>query len=231
MAKAAFNGFSPKLLKFLNELTNNNNREWFLANKARYEEFLLEPALHFIEAMEAPIKKISPHFDVIAKKSGGSLMRIYRDIRFSKDKRPYKTNLGIHFSHNVGKNIHAPGFYFHVDVDQVFLAVGIWHPDSKTLGKIRTSIDENSAQWKKSRDNKTFCSQFELSGESLKRPPKGYDSDHALIDDLKRKDHVAVCRLPHTDITKKTVVKDVAGIFRKSKAYLSFLCHAVGLEF
>ena len=231
MAKMAFSGFSPKLLKFLHDLTNNNNRDWFQANKSRYEESLLEPALQFIAAMEAPIKRISPHFDAVAKKSGGSLMRIYRDIRFSKDKRPYKTNVGIHFSHNVGKNIHAPGFYFHVDVEQVFLAIGIWHPDNKTLGKIRNQIDENQTQWKKARDNKTFRGKFELSGESLKRPPRGYDPEHPMINDLKRKDHVGVCVLPHTAITKSTVVKDVGATFRKSKPYMAFLCNAVGLEF
>jgi uncharacterized protein (TIGR02453 family) len=231
MAKVKFDGFSPKLLKFLHELTNNNNREWFQENKERYERDVREPAMQFIESMQDPLKRISPHFNAIAKKVGGSLLRVNRDIRFSKDKRPYKTNVGIHFNHNEGKDIHAPGFYFHIDVDQVFLAVGIWHPDNPTLEKIRRQIDENPAQWKKARDNKSFRQQFRLSGESLVRPPKGFDADHPMIDDLKRKDHVADCEMPHTFITSSTVVKDVGAIFRKSKPYMAFLCRSVGLEF
>ena len=132
-----FNGFSREMVKFYSELRENNERDWFNANKQRYLDDVAEPALDFIRAMEAPLKKVSPYFTAIPKRSGGSLLRIYRDTRFSKNKTPYKTNLGIHFRHEVGKDVHAPGFYFHFDLDEVFIGAGVWCPASEPLNKIR----------------------------------------------------------------------------------------------
>ncbi len=132
-----FEGFTPETIRFFTQLSKNNNRDWFAKNKSRYEDVVLNPALELVTDMEAPLKKVSPHFLAIPKRSGGSLMRIYRDTRFSKDKTPYKTNLGIHFRHEIGKDVHAPGFYFHIDREQIFIGAGIWHPDSSTLKKIR----------------------------------------------------------------------------------------------
>src|ERR1051325_7956607 len=99
--------FGPELFSFLGDLRANNNREWFAANKQRYEEQLLEPALAFIEAFAPRLEKISPHFRADPSPSGGSLFRIYRDTRFAKDKTPYKTNLGIHFRHEAAGNAYA----------------------------------------------------------------------------------------------------------------------------
>ena len=107
-----FEGFPKDSIKFFKELSKNNDREWFAEHKSWYEEVVLDPALALVTDMAAPLKKISPHFVAIPKRSGGSLMRIYRDTRFSKDKTPYKTNLGVQFRHEVGKDVHAPGFYF-----------------------------------------------------------------------------------------------------------------------
>src|SRR5690606_362693 len=98
----------------------------------------------------------------VPKKVGGSLMRIHRDIRFSKDKKPYKTNLGIHFRHAAGKDVHAPGFYFHVDPHDVFVGAGIWHPESAALLRIREAIDEDSAAWKRAKNSKPFAAKYEL---------------------------------------------------------------------
>ena len=95
--------FGPELFAFLAELELNNNREWFGANRHRYEEHLLEPALAFIEDFAPRLQKISPHFRADARPSGGSLFRIYRDTRFSKDKSPYKTHVGLHFRHERAK--------------------------------------------------------------------------------------------------------------------------------
>lgn len=231
MAKATFPGFSLGLLHFLNDLSKNNKRDWFEANKSRYETELLEPSLAFITAMEGPLQKISPHFRAVSKKSGGSLMRIYRDVRFSKDKRPYKTNVGIHFRHERGKDVHAPGFYFHIDPDEVFVGAGIWHPESKSLGKIRKAIHKDPTGWKKAQAGKAFRDRFELTGESLVRPPKGYDAEHPLIDDLKRKDHIGLHRLDHDALFEPDLVKQTTATFRAAKPYMSFLCQAIGVKF
>ena len=145
MPKQQHTGFTPATIRFLTELRNNNNRDWFNANKHRYENDVVAPSLNFITVMDARLKKISPHFRAIPKKTGGSLMRVYRDTRFAKDKTPYKTNIGIQFRHELGKDVHAPGFYVHVEPNQVFLGVGIWRPDPKALGKIRGEIHEEEA--------------------------------------------------------------------------------------
>lgn len=226
-----FSGFPLGLLHFLNDLSKNNKRDWFQANKSRYETELLEPALAFIDAMADPLAKISPHFRAVPKKVGGSLMRIYRDVRFSKDKRPYKTNVGIQFRHVTGKDVHAPGFYFHIDPDEVFLGAGIWHPESQALGKIRKAIDKKSTDWKRAKNGKAFRDRFELAGDSLIRPPKGYDAQHPLIDDLRRKDHIAVCQLDHDMLFDPSIVRETAAAFRASKPYMSFLCKALGVKF
>ncbi|MGI9257968.1 MAG: DUF2461 domain-containing protein, partial [Gammaproteobacteria bacterium] len=133
-AERSFAGFPAQTAKFLTELANNNARDWFNVNKQRYEDHVLEPALTFINAMEPRIEKISPHFLAVAKRTGGSLMRVYRDTRFSKDKTPYKTNIGIQFRHELGKDVHAPGFYLHIQPKNCFLGAGIWRPDSDALG-------------------------------------------------------------------------------------------------
>lgn len=231
MAKSTFPGFPPELLRFLKQLSKNNNRDWFQANKSRYEEELLEPSLAFIAAMADPIAKISPHFRAVPKRMGGSLMRIYRDLRFAKDKSPYKTNVGIQFRHKAGKDVHAPGFYFHIDPNEVFLGAGIWHPDSKTLGKIRRAIDEDPVAWKHATTGKAFRSRFQPEGDSLKRPPQGFDADHPLIEDLKRKDHIGIFRLPHESLLKPEIVKETAAAYRASKTYMAFLCQAIGVNF
>lgn len=231
MAKAKFSGFHPQTIQFLDELASHNNREWFQKNKPRYESEVLEPALEFIEAMQAPLRKVTPHFLATPKRTGGSLMRVYRDTRFSKDKTPYKTNVGIHFRHELGKDVHAPGFYLHISPEECFVGAGIWHPDSKALGKIRKTIHKDQAGWKRAAMGKAFCNQFQRLGASLKRPPKGFSADHPMIDELKRKDFVASANLDYDELFDENVVKTVIGKIKKTVPMTRFLCHALGLEF
>ena len=131
-----FPGFTPELFRFLHELSENNVKSWWEPNKQRYEDVVRSPALAFITAVGERLAEVSPHYVAIAKKSGGSMMRPFRDTRFSKDKTPYKTNVGIHFRHRAGKDVHAPGLYVHIDPDEVFLATGLWHPESSALKAI-----------------------------------------------------------------------------------------------
>ncbi len=231
MANDAFSGFDPALLKFLRQLKQNNNKPWFDKNKSRYENDVLFPALAFVESFGPRLKKISPFFKAVPKRMGGSVMRVYRDTRFSKDKTPYKTNLGIHFRHEMGGDVHAPGFYIHIEPKSCFLGAGIWHPDSASLKMIRAAIDEEPAKWKRARDNKKFAEVFELAGDSLKKPPRGFDPDHAMIEDLKRKDFIGVQALDPTDITDKNSIDDVARAFTATKPFMRFLCDAVQVPF
>lgn len=231
MATQSFTGFPLGLLHFLEELTKNNNKKWFDANRDRYESEVRKPALEFIAAMQGPLKKLSPHFVAVPKKVGGSLMRVHRDIRFSKDKTPYKTNVGIQFRHEAGKDVHAPGFYFHIDTEQVFLGAGIWHPDATALRAIRHWIDEYPADWKRATRGKAFASKFHLAGDTLQRPPRGYGIDHALIEDLKRKDFIAVAELDHDILFDKAIVKKVSEQLKPTRPLMRFLCEAVEVDF
>ena len=107
--------FDPEFFEFMADLAANNDREWFAANKERYEAEVLEPALAFIEDFSYRLREISPNFVADPRRTGGSLFRIYRDTRFAKDKTPFKTHTGMQFRHVAGKDVHAPGFYLHLD--------------------------------------------------------------------------------------------------------------------
>ncbi|MES9864321.1 MAG: DUF2461 domain-containing protein [Candidatus Thiodiazotropha sp. LLP2] len=226
-----FDGFPQQTLPFLQKLSRNNKREWFNNHKADYEAYIREPALVFIEEMAPKLKGISNQFHAIAKKSGGSLMRVYRDTRFSKDKTPYKTNIGIQFRHLLGKDVHAPGFYLHIENSGCFLGAGIWHPESKTLGKIRNFIVDNPASWRKINQSNPFKSQFELSGESLKRAPKGFSPDHPLIEDLKRKDFIAIMSFECNQINRSDFTDFVIHEFQRTDEFMRYLCAAVEVNY
>ncbi len=227
----SFDCFEPALLKFLAQLKRNNHRQWFAKNKSRYEDEVLGPALAFVEAFAPRLHRISPCFEALPRRSGGSVMRIYRDTRFSKDKTPYKTNVGIHFRHETGRDVHCPGFYLHLAPHECFLGAGIWHPDSPAQAQIRAAIDQHPVRWKRVRDHRRFRETFELAGDQLKRPPRGYPADHPLIDDLKRKDFIGVAELDPPTISQPGFVDRVAAGFSSSRPWMRFLCDALRVPF
>src|ERR671930_2245600 len=192
--------FGPELFSFLADLRANNNREWFAANKQRYEEHVLEPALAFIEAFAPRLAEISPHFRADPRPIGGSLFRIYRDTRFSKDKTPYKTNVGIHFRHERAKDANAPGYYLHIGPGEVFAGGGIWHPDTEAATRIREAIAADPTRWRRATRGGAFAKRLELGGDSLKRVPSWADPAHRFADDLKRKDFFGWAGLSEDDV-------------------------------
>ena len=226
---ADFQGFPKASLKFLKQLKANNNRDWFAEHKPRYESEVLTPALAFIAAMEAPMKRLSDCFNVIPKRMGGSLMRVYKDTRFAEDKTPFKTNIGIHFRHMAGKDVHAPGFYLNIAPEEIFVGIGVWHPDSRNCTAIRQHMDEHSEQWRKIWKRKAFREGFKLIGESLKRPPRGFSADHPLITDLKRKDFIVTRQLSAPQIHSPDFDCFVAKQFRDGFPLIEFLCSALDL--
>ena len=225
------NPFRPTLFAFVRDLTKNNQRDWFQANKGRYEDQLKDPALTFISQFGPLLAKISPQFNAIPKATGGSLFRIYRDTRFGKDKTPYKTHVGIQFRHKQAKDVHAPGFYLHLEPAGSMIGVGIWHPDGPSLGRIRQAIDSDGQGWQRARDNKKFRQTFEIGGESLKRPPRGYDSEHPFIDDLKRKDFIAFAKLSQKQVLAPDFLTHFSAQCRAAVPYMRWLCGAVEVPF
>jgi len=223
--------FTQSSFKFLKNLDKNNNREWFQEHKQNYEDKIRTPALDFIEDMIDKIENISPYFTAIPKKMGGSLMRVHRDVRFGKDKRPYKTNIGIQFRHELAKDVHAPGFYLHVEPGNNFIGAGIWRPDSQTLATLRTTIVEKSNAWIKASQDKKFKRKFKLAGDSLVTYPRGFDKHHPLIDDLRRKDFIAISPLDDKQILSNRLINNVANSFESAVPLMKFLCKALELRF
>jgi uncharacterized protein (TIGR02453 family) len=226
-----FQGFEPTIFQFLEQLADNNNRTWFQENKGRYEREVLEPCLAFIRAFRPRLKRISEFFVASDRRVGGSLLRVYRDTRFSKHGEPYKTNAGIQFRHEAGPDIHAPGFYVHLAPNECFLAVGVWRPDPLSLRKIREAIVDRPTQWRRARDNRRFRQLFELEGGCLKRAPRDFPADHPLVEDLKRTDFLGLCELEEQDVLDEGFLDRVASAFAASRPFLRFLCEAVQVPF
>jgi uncharacterized protein (TIGR02453 family) len=218
--------FTPELFEFLKQLKRNNRREWFLKNKDRYEEIVRQPCLRFITDFGLRLPTISTWIVASTKPKGGSLMRIYRDIRFSPNKTPYKTNVGMSFRHaGSTEEIHGAGYYMHLAPDEIFLAGGIWHPEPRLLAKIRDAVAWKSAEWKKATRGIT------LEGETLTRPPRGYPQTHPMIADLKRKDFIASIELTQKQACGDKFLTDVTAAARKLAPLVGFLARVEGLQF
>jgi uncharacterized protein (TIGR02453 family) len=216
--------FRPDLFEFLRQLKRHNNRDWFVRNKARYEREVLDPALTFIGSFGPHLHRLCPHFVADPRPTRGSLFRIYRDTRFSPDKRPFKTHVGIHFSHASGKDAHAPVFYLHLEPGNCFAAAGVWHPDNSALTKIRTAIVAQPVQWAKVRR------RLELEGDSLVRPPRGFDPNHRFIEDLKRKDFVASVGLTEAQICGPRLMRDFVAACKTMLPLVEITTRALRLE-
>lgn len=222
--------FTPALFDFLEELALNNRRDWFQANKARYRADVQDPLLRFVTDFEDRLRTISPHMVADARRSGGSVFRIYRDVRFSKDKSPYKTNAGVHFRHEVGREVHGPGLYLHLEPGSVFAGAGIWRPNATTAGKIRQAIVDDPDRWRGIVDEAEFASTFTLEGESLKRAPRGFQADHPLIDHLKLKSFVATTGFTEEETCAPDFIDLYTDACRVAAPFTGFLTTAVGLD-
>lgn len=223
--------FSAATFEFLAQLASSNNRAWFAANKERYDEHVVAPALAFIDAMAPRLAKISKRFVASPKRVGGSLIRIYRDARFARDQAPYKTNVGIQFRHERGRDVHAPSFYLHVEPGSCFLGAGIWHPEPPELLAIRRQIIEEPKAWGQLRDDPRLRRHFALGGASLAKPPRGFPADAPHIEDLQRKDYIVVCTLPDRAVLRPRFADDVAARLMTTRRLMAFLCGALDLPF
>lgn len=231
MGAPRYVGFDNASIRFLEQLAANNNREWFRENKARYDEQVLDVALRFIQSMQDPLAAIAPHFTAVPQRVGGSLMRVYRDTRFSRNKLPYKTNIGIQFRHQRAKDVHSPGYYVHIDPDRAFVGVGMWRPDADSLRAIRERIVARPPEWSGVLRDPKFRRHFELGGESLSRAPRGFDKDHELIEDIKRTSFIAVKDLDVEDCLEPQFQRKVETSFAAAAPFMKFLCKAVDVPF
>jgi len=212
-------------IQFLKDLKKNNNKPLFDKNKPRYEE-----AKKDIEQMvEAFLVRLTSFDKRYAKvKAKDCVFRIYRDIRFSPDKTPYKTHLGASISPN-GKKVNEPGYYLHIEPTKSFLAGGIWMPDKDLLKKIRQEIVYNSKSIRKILSDKKFKKYFgELDKEyKLSRPPKGYEKDHPEIELLKFNSYIVWHQYSEKEIFASSFIKELSEGARIMKPLLAFIDEAI----
>ncbi|MFH1330829.1 MAG: TIGR02453 family protein [Actinomycetota bacterium] len=223
--------FTPGLFGFLRDLAEHNERPWFKASQERYEELVRRPALVFVEDLAEPLLGISRHFTADPRPIGGSLFRIQRDTRFSKDKTPYKTHTGLHFRHVATReDVHAPGFYLHLEPGNCFASLGLWQPASAHTQAIREAIAGRSEAWVSATRRPPFSTVYAMGdGNPLLRPPQGFAPGHPLLDDLKRRDFTASTRLTQARVTAPGFLDDYATTMRAGVPFMRFLCDALGL--
>jgi uncharacterized protein (TIGR02453 family) len=218
--------FSSQLFAFLRELEQHNERGWFNANKTRYERDVKEPALAFVEDIGYRLPQVAPHLTADER----SLFRIYRDTRFSKDKTPYKTHVGIYFRHARSADADTAGLYLHLEPGHVFLGAGIWHPGTPALKRIRDALVARPDGWREA--VAAVEPTWKLAdGESLKRPPAGYRKDHPLIEDVKRKSFAITSQLTQREVTGSGFLEEVEARAAGARPFMAFLCSALGVEY
>ena len=236
--------FTPATFRFLRALRRNNRRGWFHAHKDEYEAAVRQPCLRLITDLGEPLRTISTQLVASPRSVGGSLFRIHRDTRFSGDKSPYKTYAGMSFFHAATKatargslgtaalgRLDAPVLYLHLEPGASFTGGGIWHPQPQTLKRLRDFLIDNPRSWTRATRERAFTRVFELTGDTLSRPPRGYDPAHALIGDLKRKDFVASAQLADADLLRPDLVRLLMRRFVLMRPMLDWLCASAGLEF
>lgn len=226
--------FTRSSFEFLRDLEANNEKTWWEDNKDRYIRHIREPALDFIVDFGRHLREISPHFTADARSQGGSLMRPYRDMRFSKG-LPYKTNVGIHFRHEQAGDVHAPGFYLHIEPGQNFAGAGMWQPETRLARQIRQAIHDDPDGWSEAAHQAGFTSTWEVAGheeDRLKRVPRELDgADHPYPDDLRLRSFSAGSRLTQKTVTSTSLPDDLAKTFKLAAPYTRFICEAIGVPF
>lgn len=218
--------FGRGLFDFLAELRANNDRDWFNANKRRYVDQVEQPLLRSIAGFGERIGEISRNFVADPRRVGGSMFRIYRDTRFSKIKLPFKPAVGAHFPHvGRGNGGSAPGFYLHLEPGSCVGGGGIYHPDSAALHRIRDHMAGKPSRWEA-----VLRKGIPIEGDTLKRPPAGYDPDHRFVEDLKRKDLYSMTKFSERQVCSTSFLDAYVQACVRAAPLVEFLTRALGLR-
>lgn len=219
-----FDGFPKEGIKFLKELKKNNNRQWFQAHKEEYETFVKLPMQSLIVALKGEFSKFAPEIELHPKRS---MFRIYRDIRFSKNKAPYKAHVAAVF-HPRGHWQESAGYYLHIEPGEVFLGGGIYMPPNDLLRDIRQAIVEHSGDFLSIVGDNSFRRRFgELEGDKLQRVPQGFETTHPMAGWLKYKWLYAGVTWPHEKSFSPKFVREAAQIYQHVTPLVRFLNKAL----
>jgi uncharacterized protein (TIGR02453 family) len=221
-----FDGFPSKGLEFLKKLKRNNNRQWFTNHKDEYETFVKLPMYSLIASLQPLFEEFASEFDLAPKKA---VFRIYRDIRFSKDKTPYKTHIAAHLVlRGKPKGFEGSGFYFHVEPGEVFIGGGIYMPDGDQLKKIRRAIVNRPEDFLSVVQNKSFKKFFgELDGSKLQRVPLEFDAGHPMVHWLKFKQFFVGKTFGDDVCRKESFLNLTASVCEKAYPLVRFLNEAI----
>ncbi len=224
--------FSDRSFRFLRGLARHNEREWFHAHKQDYEDHVRGPFLALIADLQPVLREVSEHFRADPKTVGGSLFRIHRDTRFSNDKTPYKRWQGARLFHARSREVEAPSFYLHLQPGHCFVGAGLWHPEPETLRRVRQFIVDNPGNWAAAAHATAFRKRFDLDdSEMLVRPPRGYPAEFPHLDDLRRKNHVALRTIDDAIMTGPRLLATLGRDLRQLGPFMDYLCAALDLEF
>ena len=214
-------GIETSTIKFLKDLEKNNNREWFQSNKDKYEN-----TLQNIKDVSAEVKEKLSKKDLI---EDAKVFRIYRDVRFSKDKAPYKNNLGVHFTRATKKL--RGGYYLHIQPGESFAGGGFWAPSPEDLKRIRDEFAFDTKTIRKITSGKTFVKYFgTLGGDELKTAPSGYDRNHPGIDLIRKKQFVVMRMFTDKEVTDKNFVKEVVATFEAMRPFFDYMSEVLGTD-
>jgi uncharacterized protein (TIGR02453 family) len=203
---------------FLKDLRENNNREWFNANKHRYEQ----AHRNMIEFSEAVLDEMRKHDKIETASGKASLFRIYADTRFSKDKAPYKTHWGAGYS-RATQHLRG-GYYFHIEPGHAFAAGGFWGPNADDLKRIREDIDINTDEWKELLAQPGIVKTFgKLRGDGVKTAPKGYDKNHEGIEWLRMKQFVLRHDFTDAEMMSPDFAKHISDVFRELRPFFDYM--------
>jgi uncharacterized protein (TIGR02453 family) len=219
--KSPFPGFPPECLQFLRDLKLNNRREWFQPRKQTYDEKVRGPMLELVAALSDEIAEFAPEMATDSKKA---VYRIYRDVRFSPDKSPYKTHIAAVFSPRGLEKHSGAGMYFHISADEVLVGGGIYAPAPAELLAVRGFLADHAAKLDGILRERQFRALFkEMTGEKLKRVPKGFRQDHPAADVLVYKQFLAGTLLPPDIVTTPKLFRELVKHFRGITPFLQFL--------
>jgi uncharacterized protein (TIGR02453 family) len=213
----------PSTLTFLRQLKKNNDKAWFDAHRKEYEAAKKDFEGFVAELLKA-LSTLEPA--LADQKPKDCTYRIFRDVRFSKDKTPYKSYFGAFFSSDGRKGTRA-GYYLHLDPGAIFAGGGLWQPEPPILKKVRQEIDYDFGAFKKIIDDNSFKKHFpKIDGESLSKPPQGYEADNPAIEYLKMKSFTAGHAMPDEALTSKDALKNVVSAFTTLRPFIDFLNRA-----